>query len=623
MPNIIKSAESVARRGAANGYASLDANSKVPTTQIPTQPGHVDVTDYNAVGDCSLTGTTITTTGTNTGTVGTMPSALKVGHTVVIDTLGAFVVAGLSGTTITFTTTVPAASTKRFMFGTDNTTALNSAFADAFANKKQLDWGTGKYLITNTIGRPDSAGTTVAGGLQVNCGGAVSNSMRLFQHPNEGGTTLVWGGAAGGTMMYFNRAQYLHFTGGLALVGQFSDDPSGVFTAYGPRAGIGFHLAQDLTPWVGTGYAMFDDLVVQDLGIGLQFGDDVNDNNADTTRVNRFLVYRCDQAMRVVHAQGLGYSFGFIHTLACPRGIVFENGGYLDVQTWNISNCDGSVGDTYQLEAKGQHWGYTYNIGSMRIEAASKRIIYIDTEASEVTVGNFIEAQNNVDTKLFDVRNGILKMQVCKLQSFSTALAAGTRPFLINAASNHTGRLDIDNLVVTGPTSGVPEYNRLFEFSPNAINDSTVRAVRDHTTRVYDPIETKLIRGPVRVYGTTTTTTAVVLTQMGSTTANTYGFSARVPKGYSIIDIYIIGERSNGAYSIFRRQMEVWRTTGNSTVVGTTTIGTDSAQGTDAPTITVDNTTHVIRISMAGTTAITTNWTAMLTLRGGTNASDF
>lgn len=577
---------------------------------------------WGAKGDCSQTGTTITFAESATsGTVGTIPAALKVGHTLVVDGVGNLVVQGISGTTITFTTPAPAAASgAKFIFGTDNTDALNAWFAFLLANRTAGDLPPGSYLITNTVGRPTDDGSGI-NGLTVRCGGAELNSARLSQLGKLGGASLIWGGAAGGTMMKFSRVSHITWLGGLAFVGQPSHDPSGVFTLFGNRAGLGYHLAQSGLPYVGTGYNFFGQVVFSDITQGFQFGGETTDNNCDTTRFEQLIGWRCNTLGKIKHNQGLGYSVGFLHTLSCPQGIVFEDGGFFHCQEWNVSACDGSAGGTYQLEARGQTWGFTYKVDSLRLENGSAFILYVDSEASAIDIGTFIEGQAATAKKLFHVKNGYMRFGIAKLDSYSAAFGAGTRPFFLDAASSKTGQLIIDKLILTGPGGVVDNYSRYFEYATNCVNDVTVRSIRDHTGRTLLPINTKLVKGKVFLLGQTTGAGATVLTMAGAGVTNTFGFGPRVPKGCSVIDVVLIGDRADG-FSRFWRRIVVERLTGNATIASTETIGTDDAEGTDGITIAVDTTTHVLRVSAAGTTGKTINWQATVDMRGSTNAAD-
>jgi hypothetical protein len=651
----------------------------------------VSATDepFGAIGDCNQKSVTITISGSslNQGTLSGTISDLKVGHTIVINGVGNVVVSAIAGTAITFTGNAASACSAALMiYGTDNTAALNTWIAYLLVNRKIGLWPAGKFLITNTIGLLDGS-TTAYEGLEILCGGAALESMWLSFMASTQGTTLIWGGAAGGTMMQWDRVGYLHWVGGFAIVGQPSENTYGPLVQFGNRAGLGYQVSQNSTPFTGTGYHYFDDVVFEDLTLGYQFGENTSDNNCDTTKFGRLRGNRCNQVGLYFNQQSISHMIDWCHFSTCPQGIV-DYGGNLSIGQFNISACNGLLtgvtltstlstsgaittlsvsatnvylpigsyvtlqdavsqqqwtltaaapigstsltvasqtpsinfpattttvaGGTYQLEARGSSSAWNYEIGNLRSENSSAGIIFAGA-AQNVNVEVFQDDGNggaNTNQQLIYIDGGgTVRMGLYESYNYDLV----NEPIYVRggSAGGH-GKLIIDRARFSGP-SGVPDLRQLVFVSSSCVPDILIREITDPTGRTYNPLNTKISRGAVSLYGYTTTSGTVTL---GFIAANqnyytTYGYSLRIPKGYLCMNAYIMGDRGDGTFSIFRRNIEVWRTSGVATIVSTTTVGTDSVQGTDALTsITIDATTQLLDVVVAGTTGKTVSWTA-------------
>lgn len=311
-------------------------------------------TTYGGVADFNMTGNGITISGgsLNQGTMTTIPADLVVGKTMIIAGLTAPVVVQSinAGTkTLTFTGNASGAvSGVMCAWGTDNTAAFNSFFSDCLTTHRNgiIPAGPLPYLITGTIGRPD--GPTIGySGVSIVCGGGTTlDSARLSTLGLVNGTTIVWGGVAGGTMMQWDRVACMKWLGGMNLVGQPSWDSSG-FKLFGNRAGLGYHITQNGSPFTGTGYHHHTGLTVEDMSLGVQFGENSSDNNCDTTRFDVLLANRCSQAMYMLNQESIAHTFGFVQLFSCGRGIS-TSGGHLSIQQLNASEAglNGSVSMT-------------------------------------------------------------------------------------------------------------------------------------------------------------------------------------------------------------------------------------------------------------------------------------
>jgi hypothetical protein len=572
---------------------------------------------FGAVADCFQNSTTITvTSGSPTGTLGAVSAGLAAGHTMCIDGVGNLVVQTVSGTTVTFTTNAPSSgSAKRFMWGTDNTSAFNTFFAYCLANAKMGFVPNGRYLITGTIGIPEPGDSTGLSGLTVVWGGAATNPMRLAYMAKSAGSTIIWGGAAAGTMMLFSRVIYTHFMGGLTLVGQPSTDPSGVFTLFCNRAGLGFKLSQDLTPYVGTGYFTIDEIVLADMTLGIQFGTDPADNNTDTTIIRRLRFNRCDNGMIFKHIQCLAYEFGWIHAVSVPGySIKTEGGGAIEIGSLHMSACgtasaDATV-DTYCLDLNAGINDFSVKVGLMRIETGTVRAIATRSTTTHLQIGMFTEANNaSMDKTLFFMAGGTLQIQGGRILSLKST---GETTFSMKAdANSKQPRLVLDEVAM--PTNN---WANLFTIDPSCIIDVSIRAQRDTNNVAYPIRHTRLERGVVVIGGPTTDATTATrldpMMRLGGTTW-VYSYGPRVPKGTSILAVVVIGDHGNNTPSVFKRRYTVYRDgSGTVTIVNTETVGTDVVTGTDQIfSFGVSATQFTCNLQVKGTAATTVNWRAM------------
>ena len=585
--------------------------------------------DFGAVGDFNIPGVIITVNSASlTGTVNSLPSGLRVGHTLIVQGVNNLIVQAISGTSITFTALPSASATSvRFAFGTDNTVALNNWFTALLTGGLNGWWGNGKFLVTGTVGRLDAATTADSlgvGGPTIYCGGAESQSCTFPYMQARAGTSLVWGGAASTPMMQFSRVLHPHFIGGIALCGQPASQSGGTVTTWGNRCGPLFEMSQNSTPWIGTGYGLFDDLVIENCTLGVQFGENLSDNNCDTTRINRYKATNCDQVMLIANQQGSGYSIGFAHHINCTRGIV-SMGGAITIEAWFISACNGTASGYYQLECSGTSSFVGYDIGLMRSESTSANLILVGTNAN-VTIANYQDNGSggaNINLTLFQVTgNGVLKFGVYN----SPTSDVTNRPIKMVSVAGLSPKVDIDFMQVAVPSlASMPLLSYFFDYDANTVVDITVRKILGlGGPATLNPINTKISRGAVYLYGQTTTTTATTLVLIFGRFfgLQVYGFSLRVPTGLSVINVTVACYRSDGGYSLFQRQVVILRdltSTGTATVLSVTTVGTDVATGTDTlSSITVDATTEIFHIQVGGSTGITGNWQATCILAGGT-----
>jgi len=695
------------------GAGDLSAGEGIAITgnQVSTTSGLMSAKDpaFGVVGDFKMTGAVITISegSLKEGTLNTVPSDLIAGKTMIIVGLTAplLVQAVNTGTkVVTFTTNASGAVASAWCgWGTDNTSKLNAFFAYIFENQLTGIWPSGKYLITGTVGWPDG-GEGWAGGTII-CGGAALNTALYgikANLPHNGGTSLIWGGAKGGTMMAFHRIMHVHWVGGLSLVGQPSYSPSEVFTTFGNRAGIGYLVAQTGNPAIGTGYHFFDDLVVGDMYLGLQFAVGQSDNNCDTSRFNRIVANRCDQVFLASGGQQMAYTVGFAHFIKCKRGWVLAGGGTTDVQLLNLSGCipaesredsgatasnggsvvtdsavvasdvgrlvtgtnvpaacyvgtvtpgvsfttvngPGSVtaatmtgavtgvtlGQVFSgVEARSEVNASNSRVGLMRIEQGTYGCIYVGG-TSQLNIDSFEEALTEAANKnLFYIDGGsspggFLRIGQLNMFSYNETPSITNSPFYMGAAASRSGQLVIDEAMWNGPGSVIAKLQHYFFANANAYADITVRVLRDRSGNTQNPINTRLQRGKCFLYGSTTdATTAVTLQQGGLPVTDVFAYGPQVPKGYAIILITIFGDRGDGTFSRFQRQLNVFRTSGEATTSFTTPTGwTDTAEGTDQISTAAVSANKTLELKMKGTAAKTIAWQATVEMLAWTAAT--
>jgi hypothetical protein len=589
--------------------------------------------DFGAVGDCTVAGVTVSiTSGSPTATLSGGEANLKKGQTLVIDGSSVnYTVLSVSGTTVTLTGNASASlGTKHFVYGTDNTAAFN-AFFPALVGGWVGFVGAGRYLITGTVGIPEPGSSGEYQGITVICGGAGVDTIRYANQLNNGSSTLVWGGAAGGTMVQFSRVSFIHIVGGLALAGQGSYDPSGVFTTIGQRAGLGFHLSQASTPWTGTGYLTIDELACSDMTQAVQFGTNLSDNNADTSIIHRLVIWRCNNGVKVKHTQGLGYQIGWMQAYSVPGyAIKFEDGGALDIGSMYLTACgtgttDPTV-DTYCLDLNSSVNGYGFKVGLLRIEANTIRVAAVRNTETHLQIGMFVEANiASQDDTLFYVEGGTLQILGGAIKSF---YSAGKRTFyLVNDVSARGPRLVVKDTRL--PVPGNP--NTIINLSdPNVVADFSFMSISDPAGAAYPDFHSRLERGPVWVGGATTdATTATRLDPMNRLqgTSWVYSYGPRVPLGTSIIEMMLIGDRGTSSPSVFKRRYTVYRAAGGTvTLVNTQTVDTDVTSGTDQVfSFGVDAVYFTCNLQVKGTAATTVNWRARFAMTNdyGTQIADY
>jgi hypothetical protein len=176
----------------------------------------------------------------------------------------------------------------------------------------------GKYRVTRTLVVPSACGLTIRGGGQ-------TYDQRVTGH--WGGTTLVWDGPAGGTLLRGEGATCFTVCD-LSLVGRPKPDGPG-------RAGILMHCA--LKAGWGAGHWTVRNVSGTDADVGLQFGTNEEDGVCSDSLLERVIFTRCGDGMKVVNNQGVVYVANYFGADHCQRPIHFARGGNLQVNTASIT----------------------------------------------------------------------------------------------------------------------------------------------------------------------------------------------------------------------------------------------------------------------------------------------
>lgn len=590
----------------------------------------LNVQDFGAVGDQHQPGTTITLTSGDP--VGVMAVGVSVpptvGQTLVTETAGNYLITGVSGTNITVSPPPAVSGSMKFHYGTDNTAAFNAFIAQCVSSRLSGVVPGGRYLITDTIGILEGASTFGKMGLSILWSGGGGNYVgRLSNMSHFLGCALVWGGSTGGTMMQMSRALYTQFLGSIVFVGQQSYDVASVNTRWGPKSGLGFHMSQELTPEVGTGYLNAETLVFDGGANAMQFGTNLLDNNCDTTIINRLVLWHCDNGVRVKNTQGLSYRIGWMQAASVPGYCIkTDDGGAFDLGSVHLNNCGTATADptadTYSLDFASSINGYTFKIGLLRVESGCKRVLATRSDTISVKIDLFSETNTtNVDDALFLLAGGRVRIGGGYLNSHKVA---GRCPiYLRRSANGRQPRIALEEMHL--PTA---EWAYLFDYADAGapetavIADISVEKCRDQNYAVISERHSRAERGRV-VHGDVTldATTSVRLDPkfgLGpDAVVEAFSQGIRVPLGMAEYEVSILADHLDGTSSFFRRQVQTRRSgDGTSAVVSVQTLGSDRIVGTDQ--IVGFNlgvgTASTLSVNVQGTAATSERWRATWTL---------
>lgn len=176
----------------------------------------------------------------------------------------------------------------------------------------------GKYRVTRTLVVPSVSGVTIRGGGQ-------TYDERVTGH--WGGTTLVWDGPAGGTLLRGEGAT-LFTVSDLTLTGRPKRDSPN-------RAGILLHCA--VRAGFGAGHWTVRNVSGVDADVAVQFGTNPGDPVCSDSLLERVVFADCGDGLRVVNDQGVVYLANYLGAANCRRPIHFERGGNLQVNTASIA----------------------------------------------------------------------------------------------------------------------------------------------------------------------------------------------------------------------------------------------------------------------------------------------
>jgi len=232
---------------------------------------------------------------------------------------------------------------------TDDTQAFITAIAAASTNTGNtggiLYIPAGRYLITQTLVLNRPRGLIIQG----------EGSMGYcadFWYPYCTQSVLIWGGAAGGTLMQASGA-YSCSVRDLAFAGGSTAN----------RAGILF-LAVSITGF-GNMINHFENLSFSNAATGIQLGQNVSDT-CDSDMSFSFVNFgNLDAAVRVKNDQGVDLLFNYSFASNCQKVFELERSGNIMVNNLQCSNCPLVV----EVLGGGRTCG-TYLFNNVRLESS-------------------------------------------------------------------------------------------------------------------------------------------------------------------------------------------------------------------------------------------------------------
>lgn len=239
----------------------------------------------------------------------------------------------------------------------------------------------GTWRIARTLRIPQVSGLTIRGAGQV-------PDRRTTGH--FGGTTLVWDGPAGGTLIEGRGSTYLTVSD-LSLTGRPKPDSPN-------RAGLLLHAAP-LPGW-GTGAWTVRNVNCIDADVGIQCGSVQGDLNCSDNLYERVGFIGCGTGFRSANDQSLNHLFVALSADGCGRILDVERGGNVTVLSGSFANGGevrfGPGGDNAApsvFESVRWEGGVKIDVGAYRRvefrglhEAAPVRAVSIDATGSYVAI---------------------------------------------------------------------------------------------------------------------------------------------------------------------------------------------------------------------------------------------
>ncbi|MCZ7643830.1 MAG: glycoside hydrolase family 55 protein [Planctomycetota bacterium] len=238
----------------------------------------------------------------------------------------------------------------------DDSDALQKAI-DAAARETgggELLIPAGRYVVKKTLRIEKLIGFSLRGEGH----GGIIVPKRDGPTSNMGVTRLIWKGEDGGTLLEAIGTVGLKVEG-LLLSGGDTED-----TTQQGRAGMLMHLHSPVG-W-GCMITKLSAMTFHHAATGIQMGKAVGDICGSDALLEFLTFIRLDCGFRVIHRQGVDYTFTFLFAGHCKRVLHFECGGNLLVNTAQMTDC----GVFAEISGGGRNAG-TYLFNNIRVESSS------------------------------------------------------------------------------------------------------------------------------------------------------------------------------------------------------------------------------------------------------------
>ena len=304
----------------------------------------------------------------------------------------------------------------------------------AALNEVQLRGGTllfppGRYVIQQTLDAGAAWGVRYQGGSGSGRTTNIAAENALPQSP----ATLVWQGAAGGTLFKWGGADCIF--DGLAFQGRFSGDSS--------RAGVGFQLYR--VTGVATGKGWFPSIHVNDCDVGFQCGLAQGDANCDTLSFGRFAASDCTSGFKVLNDQGM--NFVFLDARFQDIGNSGTPGACFDFVCGGILNAEHMFGLRTPLLLSVQGAGNSnsgYRIGFIKLDAQQdSRVVWVKhtgTDWAHITIdggaARTAANQSGSGVAAFQIQG----LAVLRVRNVSGGMAGATSQPLFQLTSTNANR---------------------------------------------------------------------------------------------------------------------------------------------------------------------------------------
>lgn len=472
---------------------------------------------------------------------------------------------------------------------------VTAAIQAAIDSTSSLWFPPGKYLITSTLNFPTAA--PYGGGSWKGAGGLYGDPRTTTRSGQF--TALVWGGAAGGTMIVSDGVVGMEISQ-MCFVGQT--------TAGGAsQAAILWHIQQDGA--FGSGEFTFTHCVFMDAVNGVKCATLLADGGCAGINFIKPYFYLLTRGLYVVNSQGLNFTLHHLTAGTCTHVVDMEAGGNLFVYGGNVYGCGGTGVDDYpfRLQALGDNIAGNI-IDGVRVEQNTKRFLQAKG-VGFVHVRGLTEAQADQNYTMFDIRGSVVVVEASRIISND----ATESTFELQ---NHTGSQRC-GLVLRDCHLHAATWTQGDWIGLADTNDEV--AIKIENCRYGDNliwlpiIGNKLEQGLYTGFVQTTSNPATNVYFDGSGT-NAVARQCRIQlNSLYILEIHYTGRQSDGSVAAsFVRRATIKDIAGTTSLVGSLeTIGTDVNASGWAVGLDVQN--SYVRPTVTGALSTTIDWRVTVT----------